>query len=148
MTLNELRDRLRAMTPEKMGEVINRCVKKNEDKILDLNRQDQLFNRGVNYNEERITPEYSPSTKARKGYDRVTLHDTGRWYENFRIIYRLYNIEIYVMPDRRVKSVELTGYLRERYGKEIIGISEKNIHGMAGMIKDDLINRIRKELWA
>lgn len=144
MMLDELRDRLRAMTPEKMGEIINRAIKKNESRILDLNRQDQLFNRGVNYNEDRIIPEYSERTKRKKGYERVTLHDTGTWYKHFTIFYRPYEIEISALPEILNRSFDLTSHLRERYGKEIIGISDKNIKEIIYIIKDEIIEDIRK----
>ena len=144
MTIEELRQKLLAMTPETMGEIVNRAIKKNEDKIIALNTQNQLLERGVNYKGERIIPEYSPRTVKRKGYDRVTLHDTGTWYKYFTIFYRPYEIEISALPEILTRSFDLTSHLRKRYGKEIIGISDKNIKEIIYIIKDEIIEDIRQ----
>lgn len=126
--------------------IINRAIKKNERSIIELNTRDQLYDRGISSTGDRITPDYSPRTIRRKGYSRVTLHDTGRWHEHFRIDYNSGSIEIYALPEILIRSFDLTSHLKDRYGKEVLGLTSDSIDKMQRIIMPDIISEI-KAIW-
>ena len=66
-----------------------RIVKESESEILDLNRKDQLFDKGIDRDGDRLGS-YTPTTvqiKQQKGqpFDRTTLFDTGDFYNSFKL---------------------------------------------------------------
>lgn len=100
------------------------AFKENEHFALDLNTQDQLFERGEDAEGNKITPEYTPFTKMikrQKGQptDRVTLKDEGDFYRGFYVKSQKFPV---IFDSRDSK----TGELVFKYGKEIFGLSEKS----------------------
>lgn len=130
-----------------MSQIINTAVLRNENQVLNLNRQSQLKNRGIGEDGEQITPLYHPRTiqqKRQKGQTTkfVTLRDTGQFHENFKIIYRTDSIEITASPTNR-NGKDLTIHLQGRYGKHIFGLIDENVIRTRKIIKPAILQQLR-----
>ncbi len=107
---------------------------------------------GVNYNDkplDEIGGEYSPYTvmlKKDKGQitDHVTLKDTGEFYKSFKTFWRNEKNGVIQITADTIK--ELGVDLIDRWGREIIGLSEDNIGVLRVMAKDKIIKIIRKKI--
>lgn len=114
-------------------ETILRIVKLNEQQVIDLNQDDQLY-QGIDANGNDITPSYAPSTVAYKRrrsdpYDRVTLFDRGDFYDGWAIEYR--TDEFFISSkDRKI------GFLVQRYGADIFGLTDDSIEKLIGIIEE------------
>lgn len=95
------------------------------DYIIELNTKNQLYDKGVNSQGERIGS-YSARTKqikTEKGQitDHVTLLDTGAFYESFKVF--LSGSDLVVSAN----TIKDTDDLIEKYGKEILGLNEDSL---------------------
>lgn len=102
-----------------------------EDEIKEINVHQQ-YDLGQDRNGDAITPEYAESTiryKRRKGQptDRVTLQDTGRYHDTFKIRYEAEGFELYA-NDWKV------GFLDKKYGKEIYGLQDEAARELADQV--------------
>ena len=101
----------------------SKAVRDNSEQILDLNRIDQLYMRGIDADGERLIP-YRPKTvmiKKERGqvFDRTTLEDTGAFYRGFFIKFvDDFTIQIYSQDEK-------TKLLEEKYGN-IFGLVTDN----------------------
>lgn len=107
-------------------EQAKRIAIKYKEKILDYIREKQLFEKGIDGNGNKLTPEYKPFTiaiKRQKGQptDRVTLEDTGSFYKGFDLIYTDQNALGIFSRD------EKTPDLIDKYGADIFTFTTKNI---------------------
>ena len=114
--------------------------------IVDLNRYDQLYDKGIRADGSTITPLYANSTikyKIRDGqkWDHVTLNDKGGAYESFNIAYSGGAFKITADLDKP------GGNLAERYGKTILGLTEENIAIVRGWIKPRILDAVRKKVF-
>lgn len=103
---------------------LRQVITTHSDKIKAYNTQEQLFDKGINSISVRLA-KYAESTrkiKIRKGQptDRTTLKDTGDFYRSFNVISQGDQFIIEA-------SVEYAKYLVNRYGKEIIGVTDMNL---------------------
>lgn len=119
-------------------------VRKAEPEILELNTQDQLAQRGVDGAGDKLFPEYRPLTikiKRIKGQptDRVTLEDTGDFFDGFRIHYGRSFFGIFSQDDKADK-------LEKKYGPDIFGLTDTNLEEVRELICDDLRDEIFKRL--
>lgn len=101
---------------------VEKIVNDNKKEILDLNREKQLFEQGIDSDGQLLKP-YKPVTiaiKRQKGevYNRTTLLDTGDFYKGFDLLYRNGVISIF---SRDSKSMDLV----DKYGN-IFGLIEEN----------------------
>jgi hypothetical protein len=114
--------------------------------ILDLNRIDQLFEQGINAKGVSLG-EYAVSTilgtagfkgKIAKGQptDRVTLKDTGEFYESFDIDFNNDGFEI-IATDKE--------FLLDKY-KGILGLTTDNLEEAIQYIRGYIIQEIKKEV--
>lgn len=123
-----------------VNEIILLAVKSNEDFVLELNVEKQLY-QGLKANGERIRPKYAKSTikrKKKKGqpFNRVTLKDEGDFYEGFFVEYGEDDFTIH-------GDDEKTKYLIKRYGRDIFGLNEKSIGDLIEMVEKDFIKRVK-----
>ena len=96
--------------------------------VVFLNTEKQLFE-GVDANEaslKSIGGDYAPITKflkAQKGqpFDRITLKDTGDFYDSFSV--EALQDAIIIEAD----SIKEGYDLRDRWGQDILGLSEPSI---------------------
>lgn len=118
-------------------------IRKREQEILDLNRELQLYNKGVDSDGKNLLP-YTPTTifyKRQKGevFNRTTLLDTGDFYKGFRIKITNGVLSIYSTDS---KSIDLV----EKYGN-IFGLTKENeVIFNNEIIKPDLWEYIREYL--
>jgi pimeloyl-CoA synthetase len=97
-----------------------------KDNIIYYNTYEQLYNKGIDSTGALITPLYSKKTfsiKTEKGQrtDHVTLKDTGEFYDSFRVLNTPDGLLI------TADSIKDDTDLRERYGKEIIGLTDNSL---------------------
>lgn len=114
------------------------------DYIIELNTKNQLYDKGVNSLNVSIG-DYSPKTKGIKQeqgqpFDRVTLNDTGAFYESF-ITY--FNGKDIVISANVIKD---TSDLISDWGKEILGLNEDSLTLLRLKAKLILIPYIKKIL--
>lgn len=110
----------------KSGQMVETIIEVNEPFILDCVRNKQLYNKGVNALGVSIMDyqPYKPLTimlKSEKGQptDRVTLKDTGDFYESMRVEADRTQFEI-VADDWK------TDELKAKYGDAIFGLTDEN----------------------
>lgn len=129
MSLNriiDLHNRVSAFKND-MGIIIQNIVYENEAYIVDMNTEDQLYQRGVNALGVDISDfqPYSPITieiKRLKNQptNRVTLRDTGDFHSSFYVFAGTEQFEISA-KDTKTKS------LIAKYGRQILGLTNDNI---------------------
>lgn len=125
--------------------IIEKVVKENEELILDMNTEDQLFEKGVNRLDvplDDFAP-YKPFTvevKKEKGqpFNRVTLRDEGDFHRSFYIDYNKDGFEIKA-TDEKAPSLE------KKYGRQIFGLNEENFTDLQlNYVFAKLIEELRK----
>lgn len=128
----------------KINEIILEVVRDHEMEIIKLNVEDQLYDKGVDGNGNKLNPPYAESTKVRKRKkgqptNRVTLKDSGEFYKGFYLWYEEDGFSIQV-DDIKTK------YLVNRYGKDIAGLDRESMDKMRRMIGEKIIVKIQKML--
>lgn len=116
-------------------------VRKNEDFALFLVTEDQLF-KGFDSEGRRIRPPYAALTRQikrakRQPTDRVTLRDTGAFYEGMEMLYGSDEFTIINIDAKTPK-------LRAKYGRDILGLNEQSRDLLALKIKPDLLDDFKK----
>lgn len=100
-----------------LNQEVAKIILKFEKQIVDLVRLQQLFERGIDGDGNKITPEYMPFTVAVKRIkgdtsDHVTLFDEGNLFKSFTTDYGSFVLEIFPTD---FKADDLI----EKYGKSI-----------------------------
>ena len=119
-----------------------KAILDNEKAILDLVREDQLYDKGIDGFGKKITPEYAGFTvdlKSRnnKPYDRVTLKDSGAFYSSFTTDYNNNELDIFATDPK-------TSDLKKKYGENIDGMTKENqIKLSSKFIRPSLIKYLR-----
>lgn len=129
------------------GEIAKKIVRDNDNILIDMNAQDQLYAKGVNRLGVRID-EYQPyrpltiqvKIEKRQPYDRVTLKDTGEFYDSFYV--ETAEDRFYIKA-----SDEKTNWLIKKYGAEIFGLTNDSLAEFINdYVKDEAYNRVREIL--
>lgn len=129
------------------GEIAKKIVRDNDNILIDMNAQDQLYAKGVNRLGVRIN-EYQPyrpltiqvKIEKRQPYDRVTLKDTGEFYDSFYV--ETAEDRFYIKA-----SDEKTNWLIKKYGAEIFGLTNDSLAEFINdYVKDEAYNRIKEIL--
>ncbi len=115
--------------------------------ILDLNRKDQLFNKGVD-SKDKALGVYTPFTinsKQERGVPvpsdfHITLFDTGEFYSTFVIIPGKDFFEIDANPIREDTN------LFEEFGEDILGLNDENLQVLIDFFKETIQLRVREQL--
>jgi len=115
--------------------------------ILDLNRVDQLFNKGVD-SKNRALGVYTPFTinsKNERGVPvpsdfHITLFDTGEFYSTFVIIPGKDFFEIDANPIREDSN------LFEDFGEDILGLNDENLQILIDFFKETVVLRVKEQL--
>jgi len=115
--------------------------------ILDLNRVDQLFNKGVD-SKNRALGVYTPFTinsKNERGVPvpsdfHITLFDTGQFYSTFVIIPGKDFFEIDANPIREDAN------LFEDFGEDILGLNDENLQILIDFFKETVVLRVKEQL--
>lgn len=129
------------------GEIAKKIVRNNDNILIDMNAQDQLYAKGVNRLGVRID-EYQPyrpltikvKIEKRQPYDRVTLKDTGEFYDSFYV--ETAEDRFYIKA-----SDEKTNWLIKKYGAEIFGLTNDSLAEFINdYVKDEAYNRVKEIL--
>lgn len=129
------------------GEIAKKIVRDNDNILIDMNAQDQLYAKGVNRLGVRIY-EYQPyrpltikvKIEKRQPYDRVTLKDTGEFYDSFYV--ETAEDRFYIKA-----SDEKTNWLIKKYGVEIFGLTNDSLAEFINdYVKDEAYNRVKEIL--
>lgn len=129
------------------GEMAKKIVRDNDNILIDMNAQDQLYAKGVNRLGVRID-EYQPyrpltikvKIEKRQPYDRVTLKDTGEFYDSFYV--ETAEDRFYIKA-----SDEKTNWLIKKYGAEIFGLTNDSLAEFINdYVKDEAYNRVKEIL--
>lgn len=129
------------------GEIAKKIVRDNDNILIDMNAQDQLYAKGVNRLGVRID-EYQPyrpltikvKIEKRQPYDRVTLKDTGEFYDSFYV--ETAEDRFYIKA-----SDEKTNWLVKKYGAEIFGLTNDSLAEFINdYVKDEAYNRVKEIL--
>lgn len=129
------------------GEIAKKIVRDNDNILIDMNAQDQLYANGVNRLGVRID-EYQPyrpltiqvKIEKRQPYDRVTLKDTGEFYDSFYV--ETAEDRFYIKA-----SDEKTNWLIKKYGAEIFGLTNDSLAEFINdYVKDEAYNRVKEIL--
>lgn len=99
---------------------LTKAINSNERVLLEIQTQEQLFKKGQGVDSISLYPSYASSTirqKKKKGqpFDRVTLKDTGDFYNSISIKTQGQQMII-------TASVSYTQYLLSKYGNSVFGI--------------------------
>ena len=129
------------------GEIAKKIVRDNDNILIDMNAQDQLYAKGVNRLGVRID-EYQPyrpltiqvKIEKRQPYDRVTLKDTGEFYDSFYV--ETAEDRFYIKA-----SDKKTNWLIKKYGAEIFGLTNDSLAEFINdYVKDEAYNRVKEIL--
>lgn len=121
-----------------------------EQDIMDLNREDQLYDKGINA-EGASLGEYSAATiygtsnfegKIQKGqrYDHITLKDTGELYASEKFVFTASGFKL-------TMNTSIHGEDLSRQFGNIVGLTQQNTNVVYGWVKAPFINEIRKGLF-
>jgi hypothetical protein len=105
--------------------------------IIDLNTEGQLFEQGIDSLGASLG-EYTDFTKAVKKakgqrLDHITLEDTGEFYESFAL--KVQNGGFLIVADGQKEDANLF----ERYGDEILGLTDESLQIVIDAIKEKII---------
>lgn len=123
---------------------VDRIIEQNKPAILDLNRERQLYDKGIDATGNMLRS-YSPFTialKKQKGevYNRTTLLDTGAFYRRFDLLVRDGKVSFFSRDPKSEK-------LQDDYGEAIFGLTAENQKVMnEEIIKPRLAEYITKYL--
>lgn len=123
-TLESLANRVKSLN---INDMIHELSENTEfmNYVIELNTKNQLYDKGVNSLNVSIG-DYSPKTKGIKQeqgqpFDRVTLNDTGAFYESFITFFNGKDIVI------SANVIKDTSDLISDWGKEILGLNEDSL---------------------
>lgn len=145
-SIRNLEYRLRAFK-DSLPTMLEDIVRDKEDVIVSAIADAQLYRRGINGRGEKIMSyaPYAASTikkKKKKGQPttRVTLKDTGVFYES---MYVVFDSEGFYITSDDEKTKELT----KKYGKEIFRLTDENFNRiLRSHIRKELVKRLKRAI--
>jgi len=123
--------------------------------ILDLNRQDQLYEQGTNvqgyllgeYSRNTIvgTKEYKGKEAKGQKVNHIPLYDTGEFYSPFKV--KIEPQDFIITADLVVHGEPMKSRAYGEYGSEILGLTEESKAKMRGWLKAPFVNEMRKAIF-
>lgn len=143
---------LQAVTAIDKNKIINTSIRKNKDEVIILNTESQLFFKGIDSTGtklESIGGGYSAFTKNIKSIkgqptNRVTLKDTGEFYDTFTVSAKDKDDSFTINANTIKDEDDLT----DRWGEDIIGLTDESIEELNEIIKPDIIDVFKEEIRA
>lgn len=134
----------RAVKNIDLNKMLDDAIKQEENYIIGLNTRKQLFEKGIDAMGQPLTPPYAGFTKSIKRFkgqpvDRVTLKDTGDFYQGFFVDINKDYFQI-SSHDRKTHDLE------EKYGENLFGLTKDNISLLIIRIKPNMQKSIRSIL--
>lgn len=116
----------------------------NEALILDMNTDDQLYEKGINSKGEKINPPYTNYTvKIKKELgqpsNRVTLRNEGDFHKSFYLKKKAEELEIGATDPKTEEIVW-------KYGEEIFGLSPENLDELQEHYIKPVLEEVIKKL--
>lgn len=149
MKFARLRKFLSDLAMVKLDQIIFEISNTDEFKelVISLNTEEQLFDKGIDARGLRLDTiggSYAPFTIQKKKslgqpIDRVTLKDTGEFYDSYMVEVFVGGFIINADPIK-----EDTNLLVE-WGEDIIGLTEESKKKVMAFYKEALIIRLKKE---
>lgn len=140
MTIQERIKRLRAINIDRL---LDKILKKNRVKILDMNRS-QMWDKGiVDVKDPGRKEKYSPATiraKKRSPFNKtefVTLKDKGKFHRDLKL--EISKEEILIKSDTPYWKYHERG---ERFGNAL-GLTEDNISKLRELVKEEILEKIK-----
>lgn len=143
--LEALANRIKAIT---VLEVLKHLSENKQftDLIIELNTRKQLFDRGIDSTGRQLSDvggNYSPYTlqlHPEKIEDKITLFDTGDFYESFRVFYSSGDFVI------SADTIKDTSNLIEDWGANILGLTNESLSLLREKAKEIIIPYVRKKI--
>jgi hypothetical protein len=115
--------------------------------IIDLNRIEQLFKKGINsegdifggYAFDQGIVTFKGNTKSKKFNDPYILYDEGEFYKSFKVQISKDEFDITANDTKEDGTV-----LTEVYGKEILGLTTESKNELAKKILPILIREVKR----
>ncbi len=119
-------------------EVIDR---ETQFEIIRLNTEDQLFDDGIR-SDGSFLPDYSERSVREfgKSEGHIKLKDKGKFYQSFRV--KVDKWGMFIAAD----DVKDDTVLTERYGIDILGLTEENTQVLINMIRQKYIKELHERL--
>ena len=147
---NSLIDKLQSVADLELNEVAFKIASEKEvkDLVIRLNTQgektSQLFELGEDSLGDSLG-EYSAFTVEKKKdknqpFDRITLKDTGEFYNSFVVVPYRGGFTIKANPIKEDSN------LFDDFGADIIGLNEVNLQILRDVYKDKVLEEIRKRI--
>jgi len=138
---------------EKVDATVNRILSRKDVRqfIISMNTNEQLFDDGINSLGVKLEDvrgdgytDLTISIKESKGQptDRVTLKDTGAFYESFRI--KLNKDSFEIIADTNKGDTDLL----QEWGRDILGLTDENLQRLIDKIRTELREVIRQKIHA
>ena len=129
-----------------INKLLNVVLTSLESEIIEMNTEDQLFNKGVTIRNVKIVPSYADSTKKikrRKGQptNRVTTRDSGAYHRSFNVIFGSTEFEVTATLVTN-KGFALPEHLENRYGG-LEGLTDENVTNLTNLIRPQLVDLVR-----
>ena len=119
-----------------------KILRENDNIIIDLNTDDQLFKFGIDSSGNKLAPYRSTEyerLKAQLNPNHVTdLKLEGDFYKGWKVDADKFPI---YMTSTDAKTAELVG----KYGEDIFGLTDKNMGALSDYIVDDIRETLRKK---
>jgi len=158
MKLNELYEKVKRFNnPQFISDLINQAIIIHEKQIVNLNTNDQIFNKGIKATGEKIKPTGKPypiysaqyelrKRKAGKYQGHVDLKWSGRYLKSYNIIPEFQKFLLESKDVILAKGFNLSEHLKSYYTKEIEGLTNENMKIVAKIIRPTLIKLYRNAL--
>lgn len=128
-------------TRAKLPEIFGEALLTSDDEIVRLNQSN--LRKGMLSTGELITPEYSDSYAARKGFNIPDLNLTGGFYGSIFVTETNEPGEIWITSDEIRDGFALAAHLESVYSPDIYSITEEQLDKLFdGSTGDLIINSI------
>lgn len=142
----DMAERLAAFNPEEEAVL---SAKRNRLKIIRLNRDDQMYEQGIDSRGDKIG-DYAQATIEKKKYegkryDHITLRDTEAFHKSMDVRFRKDSFEI-TADDRKESDTPggADSFLTQIYGEDILGLTDDNLNFLKEEhIKPDMTRKLR-----
>lgn len=120
-------------------------VAKDEELLIEaMNREDQMYQKGIRADGNDIRPKYTAFTKVikrQKGQptNRVTLRDTGDFHRSIGVKWEKKQFRL-IAGD--IKVIDLV----RKYGPEILGLTERNVWILGNVMKPGVVKKFKRVL--
>lgn len=142
--IDSIIDKLQEFQNE-VDQLVLNVVEENKELVLDMNTQDQLYEKGIDSTGNKVLPNYTAKTVEIKKFlgqptNRVTLRNEGDFHSSFYLKRAAKEIEISATDEK-------TEALVDKYGKEIFGLTSENLEELSNnYVKPALEEKIKEIL--